>query len=110
MIQRNCVSPVNSSMLERASGWRRSAFEKKMARADSRFSRGYNNGEVNAARLTLPELAVHLPTKDMEKVGWRCHVSNLHIAVLMLSVELVLRREDARVFVAELKIALEASR
>jgi hypothetical protein len=33
MIQRNCVSPVNSSMEERAIGWRRSDLEKKMISA-----------------------------------------------------------------------------
>lgn len=50
-------------------------------------------------RLTFPELPVHLATEDVEQVGWGSHVRNLHIAVLVLTVQVFLRREDARVLV-----------
>lgn len=39
MIQRNWESPVNSSMSERASGWRRSDLEKKMISATAELAR-----------------------------------------------------------------------
>lgn len=39
--------------------------------------------------LTFPELSVHLSAEKMEGVGWRCAVSDLHVAVLVLAVELL---------------------
>ena len=57
----------------------------------------------------LPELSVHLSAKDVEEVGGRRHVCYLHVAVLMLSVELFRRGEFARVFVAELQVSFHAS-
>lgn len=55
-------------------------------------------------KLTLAELAVHLPAQDVEHVGRLGQVRDLHVAVLMLALELVRRREDARVLVAELQV------
>lgn len=55
------------------------------------------------------ELAVHLPTEDVEDVGWLSEVGDLHVAVLVLAVELVWGWEDARIFVAKLQIALHAA-
>lgn len=38
---------------------------------------------------TLSELAVHLASEDVEEVGRRSHVGNLHVAVLMLTIKLI---------------------
>lgn len=37
----------------------------------------------------LPELSVHLSAEDVKEVGRRGHVCDLHVAVLVLSVELL---------------------
>lgn len=46
-------------------------------------------------QLTLSELSVHLSTENVEEVGRGCAVCDLHVAVLVLAVELVGCREDA---------------
>jgi hypothetical protein len=46
----------------------------------------------------------------VEKVGRRSHVGNLHIAVLVLTVQLVLTRELARFLVAKLQPTLHSTR
>lgn len=46
----------------------------------------------------------------MEDVGRLCKVSNLHIAILVLTLELLRRWEDSRVFVAKLQVSLHAAR
>ena len=51
-----------------------------------------------------------MPSQNVEKIGWGGHVADLHIAILMLTIELVRRREDSRVFVAELEIAFHPAR
>lgn len=51
-----------------------------------------------------------LATQHVEEIGRVSHVGNLHVAVLVLAVELVLRGEDARLLVAELKVTLHATR
>jgi hypothetical protein len=61
-------------------------------------------------KLTLAELAVDLATQDVEKVGRRGHVGDLHIAVLVLTVQLVLSGELARLLVAKLQPALHSTR
>jgi hypothetical protein len=61
-------------------------------------------------KLTLAELSVHLSSQDVEQIRRRGHVSNLHVAVLMLTIELVGGREDARVFVAKLEVSLHTAR
>ena len=60
--------------------------------------------------LTFSELPIHLATKDVEIVGRGCHVSDLHIAILMLSVKLICRWEYARLFVAKLQISFHSTR
>jgi hypothetical protein len=45
----------------------------------------------------------------MEQVGRLRHVSNLHVAVLVLAVELVLAGEDARLLVTELEPTLHST-
>ena len=45
--------------------------------------------------LTLSELPVHLSTEEMEDVCRGCAVCDLHVAVLVLTIELIRRREDA---------------
>ena len=45
--------------------------------------------------LTFSELSVHLSSQNVEQVGRRGHVRDLHIAVLVLPFELVCRREDS---------------
>ena len=64
-------------------------------------------GEEDDQRLT--ELAVHLATEDVEQVGRSGHVGDLHVAVLVLAVELVCRREDAGLLVAKLQPALHTT-
>ena len=59
---------------------------------------------------TFPKLSVHLPSEDMEKVGRRSHVGDLHVAVLVLAIKLVRRREYSRIFVAELEISFHPAR
>ena len=60
-------------------------------------------------KLTLSELPVHLSPEKMEVVAWLGHISDLHVAVLVLTIKLLRRREDARIFVAKLEIALHAT-
>lgn len=45
---------------------------------------------------------MHLSAKDMEQVGRASHVRDLHVAVLVLAVQLLRGGEDARVLVAQL--------
>lgn len=51
-----------------------------------------------------------LATQDVEKIGRRGHVGNLHIAVLVLTVQLVLSGELARFLVAKLQPTLHSTR
>ena len=60
--------------------------------------------------LTLAELAVHLSAQDVEQVGWGGHVSDLHVAVLVLALELLSSWEDTWVLAGELKVTLHAAR
>lgn len=55
--------------------------------------------------LTLSELTVHLSPQDVEEVGGCGHVDNLHVAVLVLTVELLWLREDPGILITELEIA-----
>ena len=59
--------------------------------------------------LTFSELPVHLSSKNVEQICWTGHVSNLHIAVLMLSIEFIRRRENSGIFVAELQVSFHAT-
>ena len=61
-------------------------------------------------RLTFTELAVHLPAEDVEQIRRRGHVGDLHVAVLVLTIQALLGGKDARVFVAELQVALHSAR
>lgn len=58
----------------------------------------------------LAELAVHLATENVEVVGGGGAVGDLHVAVLVLTVEGLGAGEDARVLVTELQEALHTSR
>lgn len=58
---------------------------------------------------TLAELAVHLATENVEDVGGLSHADNLHVAVLVLAVQLVSRGEHARLLVAKLQPALHTT-
>lgn len=58
----------------------------------------------------LAELAVHLATQQVEVVGWLGAVSNLDVAVLVLAVKLIGRREDAGVLINKLQVSLHTSR
>jgi hypothetical protein len=60
-------------------------------------------------RLTLSELPIHLSPKKMEVIARLSHVSNLHIAVLVLTIKLLRRGEDTWILVAELEIAFHAA-
>ena len=58
----------------------------------------------------LPELAVHLSSHEVEKRGRRCWVGHLHVAVLVLPVQLLWAWENTRLLVAELQVSLDTSR
>ena len=58
----------------------------------------------------LAELTVHLATENVEVVGGSGAVGDLHVAVLVLTVEGLGAGEDTRVLVTELQEALHTSR
>lgn len=64
-------------------------------------------GEEDDQRLA--ELAVDLATEDVEQVGRAGHAGDLHIAVLVLTVQLVGRGEHTGLLVAKLEPALHTS-
>lgn len=51
-----------------------------------------------------------LATQHVEQVGRVGHVDDLHVAVLVLAVELVLRGEDTGLLVTELEVTLHTAR
>jgi hypothetical protein len=57
----------------------------------------------------LAELSVHLATKNVEVVGRSGAEDDLHVAVLVLAVELLGRWEDAWVLVTELEETLHTA-
>lgn len=67
----------------------------------------YRKGRI---KLTLAELSVHLSAQNVEQVRWRGHVSDLHVAVLVLALELLRSWEDTWVLRGQLKITLHAAR
>jgi hypothetical protein len=60
-------------------------------------------------QLTLSVLSVHLSAKNVEQVGGRGHVGNLHVAVLVLAHKLLAGRELSGILVAELEVSLETT-
>ena len=62
-----------------------------------RVSVHISDGELE--QLTLSELSVHLSTENVEEVGRGCAVCDLHVAVLVLAVELVGCREDTGILI-----------
>jgi hypothetical protein len=60
--------------------------------------------------LTFSELSIHLSSQDMEQIRRSGHVRNLHVAVLVLAVELFWCREDSWIFVAKLEVSFHPSR
>ena len=52
---------------------------------------------------------MHLATQGVEQVGGLGEVDNLHVSVLVLTLELLLRRELTRVLVAQLQVTLETA-
>lgn len=57
----------------------------------------------------LSEFTVDLTTKNVEDVGRRSAVNNLHVAILMLTVDFVFRWEHTRIFVAQLQETFNTS-
>lgn len=55
-------------------------------------------------------MTVHLPAKDVEQVGGARHVSDLHIAILVLAFEFIWAGEYSWVLIAELKVSLHSAR
>lgn len=51
-----------------------------------------------------------LPAKEMKVVGGSGAIRDLHVAVLVLSIELLGRRKDAWILVTKLKIPLHSPR
>lgn len=52
---------------------------------------------------------MHLSTEDVEQVSGGCHVGDLHIAVLMLSVNVISSWENTGILVAKLEISLHSA-
>lgn len=52
---------------------------------------------------------MHLAAEDVEEVGGGGHVDDLHVAVLVLALEAVLRGKDPGILIRELEVALEAT-
>lgn len=52
---------------------------------------------------------MHLSAQSMEQVGRSGHVDDLHVAVLVLTVKLLTVREDSRILVAQLEVALQTA-
>lgn len=67
-------------------------------------------GKQRQKVLTLAELAVDLATQDVEQIARGGHIGNLHVAVLVLAVELVGGGVDTRLLVAELQPTLHSAR
>lgn len=65
-------------------------------------------GEEDNKRLA--ELAVHLAAQNVEQVGRGRHVGDLHVAILVLALKLILCGEDSGVLIRELQVALNAAR
>jgi len=57
----------------------------------------------------LAELPVHLTSEDVEYVGRAGKVGDLHVTVLVLTLELLGRWENPWVFVAQLQVSLHSS-
>jgi hypothetical protein len=82
--------------------------EKKMTRAAEKLAPKENRRVY--ILLTLAVLAVQLAAENMEQVGRRGHVGDLHVAVLVLTDKLLTSGEITGILVAELKISLQTSR
>ena len=52
--------------------------------------------------LTLPELSIHLASKNVEQIRWSGHACDLHIAVLVLTFKFVRGGEDSGILIAKL--------
>ena len=52
---------------------------------------------------------MHLAAEDVEEVSGGGHVDDLHVAVLVLALEAVLRGKDPGILIRELEVALEAT-
>ena len=59
--------------------------------------------------LTFAELSVHLSPQDVEQVCRGSHVSNLHVTILVLTVEFLWAWEDTGILVTELEVSLHTS-
>lgn len=81
--------PLEVTVASEVLDWRASQWVTQQALAEERDQR-------------LAELSVHLPTEDVERVGWGSADTYLHVAILVLAVKPLWRWEDTRVFVAEL--------
>lgn len=76
---------MNSSISERARGWRSSDLEKSMMRAKMVSSGMWDQNREH----TLSEVSVNLPTQNVEVVCRTCHAHNLYVSILMLALELL---------------------
>ena len=54
-------------------------------------------------------MTVYLSTEDVEQVGGGGHVGNLHVAVLVLSVNLVGGWVNARILIAKLEVTFQSA-
>ena len=58
----------------------------------------------------LSELPIHLSTQDVEAVSRSRADGDLHVTVLVLTIQFLRRWEDARILVTELEEAFHAAR
>jgi hypothetical protein len=104
------ASVLTSELLDVAASQR--VTEKRLGEEDNEGCRqvSTNRKQITSILLTLAVLAVHLAAENMKQVGRRCHVGDLHVAVLVLTDKLLTSGEITGILVAELKVSLEASR
>jgi hypothetical protein len=99
---------ITSELLDRRAG-ERMAEERLGEEEDQSCEKLAFFPSLGTERLTFSELSVHLSSQDVKQIRWGCHVSNLHIAILMLTVKLVRRWEDSGILVAQLKISFHTT-
>jgi hypothetical protein len=63
-----------------------------------------------ARKLTFSELTVDLSAENVEQIGWGRHAGDLHIAILVLTIQLVLAWEDPGLLIAQLEPPLHPAR
>ena len=99
------VSPIKSSRGDLASGCRSRDFEKKMM---SYMLVGIT--EWTDGTYWFSEFSQILSSENVEVIGRGSSVNDLHVAVLVLTVELLWRRVNSRFVITQLQESLNSTR